>query len=180
MSIAFLLGSRNDPVIWRGPKKTSMIRQFIKDIEWGELDFLVVDTPPGTSDEHITVAECLKDPANGLNCVGAIVVTTPQEVALEDTRKEITFCRKTNLDVIGVVENMCGFVCPNCSECSYIFESGGGEALAEKANVPLLGSLPIDPRIAQLSYGGQSALKGLPDSPTAKVLANIVNTLRNA
>lgn len=180
MSIAFLLGSPNDAVIWRGPKKTSMIKQFVQDIEWGELDFLVVDTPPGTSDEHITVAECMNDPSNKAKCVGAIIVTTPQEVALEDTRKEITFCRKTNLNVIGILENMSGYECPSCSECSYIFSNGGGEALAERANVALLGSLPIDQRVAKLSRCGQSAIKALPDSTTAKVLTNVVNVLREA
>lgn len=177
MSIGFLLGSRNDPVIWRGPKKTSMIRQFVKDIAWGELDYLIVDTPPGTSDEHITVAECMRDPAMGVNCDGAIIVTTPQEVSLEDVRKEVTFCRKIGINILGIVENMSGFVCPTCSECTNIFSSGGGEALAERANIPLLGTLPIDPRIGNLSRFGKSVVGALPDSTAAKVFQSIIEKL---
>lgn len=123
MSIGFLLNSRDDPIIWRGPKKTSMIRQFVNDIEWGELDYLIIDTPPGTSDEHITIMECMN--AITGKCDGAVIVTTPQEVSLEDVRKEITFCKKTNINILGIVENMNGFTCPNCSECTPIFSSDG-------------------------------------------------------
>lgn len=123
MSIGFLLNSRDDPIIWRGPKKTSMIRQFINDIEWGHLDYLIVDTPPGTSDEHITIMECMNEITE--KCDGAVIVTTPQEVSLEDVRKEITFCRKTKIEILGIIENMSGFTCPNCLECSPIFSSGG-------------------------------------------------------
>lgn len=177
MSIGFLLKTRNDPVIWRGPKKTSMIRQFVKDIEWGELDYLIVDTPPGTSDEHITVVECMKDPAMGVNCDGVCIVTTPQEVSLEDVRKEITFCRKTGIEILGIVENMSGFVCPTCSECTNIFSSGGGEALATRAGIPLLGSLPIDPRISDVSRFGRSVITALPGSPASKVFKEIVDKL---
>jgi len=104
MSIGFLLKNREDPVIWRGPKKTMMIRQFLTDVRWDELDYLIIDTPPGTSDEHITVMECLKE----VGCHGAIIVTTPQEVALDDVRKEITFCKKTGIKIMGIVENMSG------------------------------------------------------------------------
>lgn len=180
MSIAFLLASRNDPVIWRGPKKTSMIRQFVNDIEWGEVDYLIVDTPPGTSDEHITVAECMKDPKLEVNCDGVVIVTTPQEVSLEDVRKEITFCRKTGLNILGIVENMSGFVCPTCKECTDIFSSGGGEALATRADIPLLGSLPIDPRICELSRACRSVVSGLPDSTASIVLKSIVDKLTEA
>lgn len=104
MSIGFLLKDRSDAVIWRGPKKTAMIRQFLNDVHWGDLDYLIIDTPPGTSDEHITVMECMR----GVKCDGAIIVTTPQEVALEDVRKEITFCKKTGIPILGVIENMSG------------------------------------------------------------------------
>lgn len=123
MSIGFLLNARDDPIIWRGPKKTSMIRQFINDIEWGELDYLIVDTPPGTSDEHITIMECMNQITG--KCDGAVIVTTPQEVSLEDVRKEITFCRKTKIEILGIIENMNGFTCPNCSECTPIFSADG-------------------------------------------------------
>lgn len=173
MSIGFLLKSRNDAVIWRGPKKTAMIRQFLNDVCWEELDYLIIDTPPGTSDEHITVMECMRE----VRCDGAIIVTTPQEVALEDVRKEVTFCRKTGIEIIGVVENMSGFVCPNCQECTNIFSSGGGKALADLVKVPLLGTLPIDPRVGSLGGTGKACVTELPDCTTSVVLKQIVDHL---
>ncbi|RKP09190.1 cytosolic Fe-S cluster assembly factor NUBP2 [Thamnocephalis sphaerospora] len=141
MSIGFLLQNQDDAVVWRGPKKNAMIRQFLSDVCWGELDYLIVDTPPGTSDEHLAVIENLKEYKPN----GAVVVTTPQAsgrilpaVALSDVRKELTFCRTVELPVIGVVENMSGYVCPHCAECANVFSSGGGEAIAEEFNVPFL------------------------------------------
>ena len=110
VSIAFMLSSPDEAVIWRGPKKNGLIKQFLKDVAWGPLDYLVVDTPPGTSDEHLSLAQYLK----ATRIDGAVVLTTPQELALLDVRKEITFCRKVGIPIIGVVENMAGFVCPNC------------------------------------------------------------------
>lgn len=153
MSLGFLLGSRDSSVVWRGPKKTAMIRQFLKDVVWaGEpnlpvLDYLIIDTPPGTSDEHIAIAEELRW-AHPLD--GAVIVTTPQQVATADVRKEINFCRKVNFDVLGVVENMSGFICPYCAECSHIFLSGGGQALCDSQNLTFLGSLPIDPTFVEM------------------------------
>ncbi|KXJ81745.1 hypothetical protein RP20_CCG018133 [Aedes albopictus] len=173
MSIGFLLKNRTDAVIWRGPKKTAMIKQFLEDVAWEDLDYLIIDTPPGTSDEHITVMECLK----AVNADGAIIVTTPQEMALEDVRKEVTFCKKTGINIIGIVENMSGFVCPNCSECTNIFSSGGGVALAELAKVPHLGTLPIDPRVGALAGSGKACVKELPDCTTSKVLQSIADTI---
>lgn len=173
MSIGFLLKNRTDPIIWRGPKKTAMIRQFLNDVSWNDLDFLIIDTPPGTSDEHITVMECMKE----VKCDGAIIVTTPQEVAIEDVRKEITFCKKTGIEILGIVENLSGFVCPNCNECSNIFSSGGGQALAELAKVPFLGTLPIDPRVGDLGGTGKACIKEIPECTTANVLQEIVKHL---
>uniref|UniRef100_A0A8D8YIV7 Cytosolic Fe-S cluster assembly factor NUBP2 homolog n=1 Tax=Cacopsylla melanoneura TaxID=428564 RepID=A0A8D8YIV7_9HEMI len=141
MSIGFLLNNKNDAIIWRGPKKTAMIRQFISDVCWKDVDYLIIDTPPGTSDEHITVMECLKD----VQCDGAVLVTTPQAVSIEDVRKEITFCKKTNIKILGLIENMSGYTCPHCKECSNIFSSGGGKSLAEYASIPYLGAFPIVP-----------------------------------
>jgi Mrp family chromosome partitioning ATPase len=112
MSLAFLLPNKDAPVIWRGPKKTAMIKQFVQDVAWGSLDFLVIDTPPGTSDEHITIVEFLS-----AFSPKAIMVTTPQAVSLSDVRKEISFCRKTGLELLGLIENMSGFVCPHCAVC---------------------------------------------------------------
>lgn len=173
MSIAFLLKSRDDPVVWRGPKKTAMIRQFLTDVYWNELDYLIIDTPPGTSDEHITVMECMRD----VKCDGAVIVTTPQEMAIDDVRKEITFCKKTGIQIIGIVENMSGFVCPHCADCTNIFSAGGGQELGKLAEVPFLGTLPIDPRVGDLAGTGKSCLKELPDSPTAKVFQSIVDLI---
>mmetsp|Transcript_24644 Transcript_24644/g.21872 ORF Transcript_24644/g.21872 Transcript_24644/m.21872 type:complete len:263 (+) Transcript_24644:29-817(+) len=127
MSVGFLLPSKNDAVIWRGPRKNGLIKQFLTDVVWDSLDYLIIDTPPGTSDEHISIIKYLK----GAKIDGAVVVTTPQEVALLDVRKELNFCFKTETNVLGVVENMSGFVCPNCSHESHIFKpvTGGAEAM---------------------------------------------------
>ncbi|RDA87422.1 hypothetical protein CP532_6996 [Ophiocordyceps camponoti-leonardi (nom. inval.)] len=163
MSIQFMLPNRDDAVIWRGPKKNGLIKKFLKDVEWGELDFLLVDTPPGTSDEHLSVNSLLKE--SGVD--GAVVVTTPQEVSLLDVRKELDFCRKAGIRVLGLVENMSGFVCPNCKGESLIFRptTGGGKALAQEMDVPFLGAVPLDPRIRIACDYGESYLDSFPDSP---------------
>lgn len=179
MSIGFLLKSRDDPIIWRGPKKTSMIRQFVNDIEWGDLDFLIIDTPPGTSDEHITIMETMNSLTETKKCLGALIVTTPQEISLEDVRKEITFCNKTQIKVLGIIENMSGFTCPNCSECTTIFSSDGGKALSTYAHIPIWGTLPIDPRVTTLSRDCRSVLSGMPKSTFAEVFDSIVKKLGN-
>lgn len=146
MSLGFLLDDRGNSVVWRGPKKTAMIKQFIRDVEWGELDYLLIDTPPGTSDEHISIAEELR----WSNPDGAMIVTTPQGVATADVRKEINFCQKVNFRILGIVENMSGFICPYCSECTDIFSRGGGQKLADEYQVPFLGNIPIDPTFVEL------------------------------
>lgn len=171
MSIGFLLSGRDSAVVWRGPKKTAMVRQFLHDVHWADLDYLIIDTPPGTSDEHITVMESLKS----VRCDGAVIVTTPQQVAVEDVRKEITFCKKTGIPIIGIIENMSGFVCPNCTECTNIFSTGGGAALAELTKLPLLGVLPIDPRVGSLL--GKSCVSELPNTTSAKVFSDIVSAI---
>lgn len=137
ISIGFLLPSTSAPVIWRGPKKNQLIKQFLKDVDWGDsLDYLVVDTPPGTSDEHLSVVKYLQ--AGGVD--GAVLVTTPQEVSLQDVRKELDFCRKVGVPVLGVVENMSGFVCPSCNGKSDVFfpSTGGAEALAAEGECVFL------------------------------------------
>lgn len=155
MSLGFLLPKRGDAVVWRGPKKTAMIRQFLKDVLWDETDYLLIDTPPGTSDEHISLAESLQKDARPGQVAGAVVVTTPQAVATADVRKELNFCVKTGIRVLGVVENMSGFVCPHCSECTDIFGSGGGRSMAEEFKVPFLGSVPIDTQFITLVEEGK-------------------------
>jgi hypothetical protein len=156
MSLGFLLRERGDAVVWRGPKKTAMVRQFLSDVLWGEIDYLLVDTPPGTSDEHISLAETLLKTAYPGQVAGAVVVTTPQAVATADVKKELNFCKKTGIYVIGVVENMSGFVCPNCSECTDIFSRGGGEAMAIEFEVGFLGRIPIDPQFVMLLEAGRT------------------------
>ncbi|KAL3423134.1 Cytosolic Fe-S cluster assembly factor cfd1 [Phlyctema vagabunda] len=155
MSLGFLLRERGDAVVWRGPKKTAMVRQFLSDVLWGECDYLLIDTPPGTSDEHISLAETLLKNALPGQVKGAVVVTTPQAVATADVKKELNFCVKTGIKVIGVVENMSGFVCPNCSECTNVFSSGGGKVMAQEFNVRFLGSVPIDPQFVMLVEAGR-------------------------
>lgn len=154
MSLGFLLKGRGDAVVWRGPKKTAMIRQFLTDVLWGDLDYLLIDTPPGTSDEHISLAETLMKDARPGQVAGAVVVTTPQAVATADVRKELNFCSKTNIPIIGVIENMAGFVCPNCAECTNIFSKGGGEVMAQEFSVRFLGAVPIDPQFVMLVESG--------------------------
>jgi len=172
MSVQFMLPNRDDAVIWRGPKKNGLIKQFLKDVEWGELDYLVVDTPPGTSDEHLSVNSFLKE--SGVD--GAVVVTTPQEVALLDVRKEIDFCRKAGIKVLGIVENMSGFVCPNCTGESQIFKAttGGARKLAQDMDIPFLGAVPLDPRIGMACDFGESFFDAYPDSPACKALRGVV------
>lgn len=155
MSLGFLLGNRGDAVVWRGPKKTAMVRQFLSDVHWGPLDYLLVDTPPGTSDEHISLVETLLKTSMPEQLSGAVVVTTPQAISISDVKKEINFCRKVGVRVLGVVENMAGFVCPNCSECTNVFSKGGGEVMAHEFEVPFLGSVPIDPMFVRLIEEGE-------------------------
>ncbi|KAI9830619.1 MAG: cytosolic Fe-S cluster assembly factor nbp35 [Sarea resinae] len=172
MSVQFMLPGRDDAVIWRGPKKNGLIKQFLKDVEWGELDFLLVDTPPGTSDEHLSVNSYLKE--SGVD--GAVLLTTPQEVALLDVRKEIDFCRKAGIRVLGLVENMSGFVCPKCAHQSLIFKptTGGARKLAAETGVPYLGAVPLDPRIGMACDYGESFFDSFADSPACRALKGVV------
>jgi len=148
VSMAALLEDRDTAVIWRGPLKIGAIKQFIADVQWGELDYLFIDSPPGTGDEPLTVAQVMK------NSQG-IIVTTPQEVSLLDIRKSITFCRQVNMPVVGILENMSGFVCPHCGEKIDLFSSGGGERTAGEMGVPFLGKIPIRPEIVTSTDQGQ-------------------------
>lgn len=175
MSIQFMLPNRDDAIIWRGAKKNGLIKQFLKDVDWGDLDFLLVDTPPGTSDEHLSVNAFLQE--SGID--GAVLVTTPQEVALLDVRKEIDFCRKAGIPVLGLVENMSGFVCPRCHHESQIFRAttGGGQGLAEELGLPFLGAVPLDPRIGMACDYGESFFDSYPDSPACAALKTVVRTL---
>lgn len=175
MSIGFMLADKNDAVIWRGVRKTGLIKQFLRDVDWGELDYLIVDAPPGTSDEHISLVQMLKES----DIDGAIIVTTPQEVSLLDVRKEINFCRKSGNRVIGVVENMAGFVCQHCQGCTDMFypSSGGAKKMCEEMDVPYLGRIPLDPKISKSGELGRSVFAGDP-SPGVEALNGLVSKIR--
>jgi Mrp family chromosome partitioning ATPase len=158
VSIESVLEEADTAVIWRGPLKHGVIRQFITDCFWGDLDFLVVDCPPGTGDEPLSVAQMMSD-------AGAIIVTTPQELALADVRKSINFCRKVGIRIVGLVENMSGLFCPHCSGYIPIFRSGGGEKTAEEMNVELLGHLPFDPAVVEGGDRGHTVFDEEKDTP---------------
>ena len=185
LSLAFLLPSRDSAVIWRGPKKTAMVRQFVSDVLWPpNTEYLLVDTPPGTSDEHIAIVEELHKLAtatpvtqNGqphLNIspaapslAGAVIVTTPQAISTSDVRKELNFCVKTQVPVLGVIENMSGYRCPCCGEISNIFSQGGGEIMAQECGVPYLGSVPIDTTFGELVEGVKQAQETAAESDSS-------------
>lgn len=163
MSVGFLLRSRNDSVVWRGPKKNAMIRQFLADVRWGALDYLIIDTPPGTSDEHISALEYLRTfhPS-------AVMVTTPQAVSLADNLRSLDFCRKTSLPLLGLIENMSGYICPHCNDCTNVWGKGGGEALAKRESIHFLGRIPIDPGLVRvLDDAKEQAAQQLVESTAA-------------
>lgn len=171
MSMGFLLPNPDEAVIWRGPVKGGVIKQFLKDVAWGDLDYLIIDAPPGTGDEPLSVCQLI-EPIDG-----AVIVTTPQKVAAVDVRKSITFCGHVGMKVLGVVENMSGFVCPKCGEVTQILRSGGGRLMAEDMNVPFLGSIPIDPLVAEAGDMGRAFVMHYPSSPTAEIMRAVVAPL---
>ncbi len=168
VSMAFALPNKDAPVLWRGPLKMKAIRQFIEDVDWGALEYLVIDLPPGTGDEPLSISQLIE----GID--GAIIVTTPQDLALLDSRKAVNFAKELELPVIGIVENMSGFVCPNCGQEVDIFKTGGGEKAAEELNVPFLGRIPLDPRIVTTGDDGTPFVKEFKDSEGSKAFAGIV------
>ncbi|KAH7046382.1 cytosolic Fe-S cluster assembly factor NUBP2 [Linnemannia elongata] len=168
MSIGFMLENKDDSVVWRGPKKTAMIRQFLTDTCWGELDYLIVDTPPGTSDENISIVEHLK----AYNPDGVVLVTTPQAVALADVRKQVSFCRQVGVPILGLIENMSGFICPHCAECNNLFSAGGGEAMSEEFALNFLGRVPIDPTLTAMDT---DLVKQFPTSSLFPVFSKITD-----
>jgi ATP-binding protein involved in chromosome partitioning len=168
MSIGFLLQHSDDAVIWRGPMKMGVIRQFLSDVDWGDLDYLIVDSPPGTGDEPLSVCQLVKNPD------GAVIVTTPQDVATADVRRSITFCRQLGLPVIGVIENMSGFACPRCGQVTDIFKTGGGERMAREMGVPFLGRIPIDPAIDEACDAGTPFIEDDARTETARAFERII------
>ena len=168
VSIESLIASKDDAVIWRGPLKYSAIRQFIGEVEWGDLDFLIIDSPPGTGDEPLTVAQTISD-------ARAIIVTTPQEVALADVRKSINFCRTLKMEIFGLIENMSGFTCPHCNKMVELFGTGGGEKTARETGIPFLGRIPFDQNFVLCGDNGTSFQEKYEDSQITKVFAELAD-----
>ncbi|KAH3744530.1 cytosolic Fe-S cluster assembly factor Cfd1 [Pelomyxa schiedti] len=166
VSMAFLTEEANAPVIWRGPRKNAAIKSFLEDVCWGPLDVMIIDTPPGTSDEHISICEFLHE----YHPDGAVLVTTPQIVSVNDVRKEISFCNKIGLPILGLVENMSGYVCPHCSTTTNIFSSEGGRLLSEECHIPFIGKIPIDPVLCACEESGSNPFVEHPDLPSLSVL----------
>ncbi|MFO8052172.1 MAG: Mrp/NBP35 family ATP-binding protein [Thermoplasmatota archaeon] len=169
-SLSFLMEDQNAPVIWRGPLKINAISEFLGKVNWGELDYLIIDLPPGTGDEALNIAQML--PGSG-----AIIVSTPQEVALLDSRRSISFARSLKMDIIGIVENMSGMLCPHCGEAIDLFDKGGGEKAADELSIPFLGSVPIDPTIVKGGDSGDPIVMDEKGSPTADSFIRICNNI---
>jgi len=171
ISLEFLLEKKDTPVIWRGPVKAGAMKQFITEVSWGELDYLIMDLPPGTSDEPLTMAQIMPD------ADGTLIVTTPQDVSILDVSKCINFARTLKLPVIGIIENMSGLICPYCKNSIPLFGSGGGEGASKKYGIPLLGKIPIDPVIVTSGDQGKPFVVSHPDSPASKAFEGIVTHL---
>jgi ATP-binding protein involved in chromosome partitioning len=171
VSAGFFLRSLDDALIWRGPLKMAAIKQFLKDVAWGDLDFLIVDSPPGTGDEPLSAIQLIG------RLDGAVIVTTPQRVAAVDVRKSITFCRQLEVPILGVVENMNGFACPHCGDITFVFGAGGGRRMAAEMKVPFLGSIPIDPEIAEACDKGRAYVHHYALSSTARIMADIIQPI---
>jgi len=172
ISIA-LVGYGEKPIIWRGPLKSGAIRQFLADVRWGVLDYLIIDSPPGTGDEPLTVAQTIPDIS------GAVIVATGQEVAIMDVRKSIEFAKELNINVIGVVENMSVLICPYCHKEINIFKKGGGEKMAEEMGVNFLGRIPFDPEVVNLSDKGKPFASVEENLPVSKAFSDIVKKIES-
>jgi Mrp family chromosome partitioning ATPase len=170
ISIESFTPNKDDAIIWRGPLKFSAIKQFIGDIDWGNLDFLVIDAPPGTGDEPLTVAQTISD-------AKAIIVTTPQEVALADVRKSINFCKTVKMEIFGLIENMSGFLCPHCGEMVELFGAGGGEKTANQMGVRFLGRIPFDPQMVACGDSGVCYQEFHRDSAVTKAFTDVAETM---
>lgn len=174
MSMAFLLPDKDIPVAWRGPVKMGAIRQFIEEVDWGNLDYLIVDMPPGTGDEALSIIQLIP------KADGFIIVTTPQDVALLDSRKSLVFAAQAKMPILGIVENMSGFICPHCNEKVDIFGSGGGERTAKDMDVPFLGKIPLEPEVVKSGDSGMPVVVGLPNSESAKAFKKITEKVVKA
>lgn len=171
VSIALLTKDHNQPIIWRGPLKTALIKQFLGDVNWGDLDYLIIDAPPGTGDEPLSICQLLP----GLT--GAIIVTTPQEVAILDSRKSVMFAQKLNTPIIGIIENMSSFRCPKCGTEIHLFGKDGGQKAAKELNVPFLGKIPMDPEIVSYEDRGKPFITERENSEAAKAFLQIAEKI---
>jgi len=170
VSMALLLERTDSPVVWRGPMKMKVIQQFLGDVNWGELDWLICDSPPGTGDEPLSVASLI--PATS-----AVIVTTPQDVSILDSSKAVSFADLLKLKVLGIIENMSAFVCPHCGEPVELFKSGGGEQVARNYNIPFLGRIPVDPAVVESGDRGRPFMYNGTGSPAAEAFASVVDQL---
>nr|WP_320014231.1 Mrp/NBP35 family ATP-binding protein [uncultured Desulfobacter sp.] len=170
VSVQALMQDKDQAVIWRGPAKTGIIKQFVGSVTWGDLDYLVIDAPPGTGDEPLTVVQTIPD-AKG------IIVTTPQEVALADVRKSISFCKTVKMEILGVVENMAGYTCPHCNKHIDLFKSGGGEKTAKAQGLNFLGSIPFDSRVVESGDDGVPVMMYEADGPFKLAFEKIVENI---
>jgi ATP-binding protein involved in chromosome partitioning len=173
ISLAFFL-KKDVPVIWRSPLKIAAIQQFLYDVKWGKLEYLIFDLPPGTGDEPLSISHIIG------NVTGAIIVTTPQEVALIDSRRAVEFAKRLNIQVLGVIENMSTLVCPHCKKSIELFKSGGGEKAAKELGVPFLGRIPIEPAVVLDCDSGKPFVLTHPDSEAAKAFNRVVDKIRDA
>jgi len=173
VSIGFLLDDPKNAVIWRGNRKTGMLKQFLRDVQWDRCDYLLIDTPPGTSDEHLSLVQLCKPLS------GAILVTTPQEISWQDVRKEIDFCRKVKLPILGLVINMSEYICPSCNQASEIFPDDGSiDKWASGEGIPVLARIPLDPRIGKSCDKGSAFFQEFPDSPAAVAYIRLGEQIR--
>ena len=171
VSMALLAHEPDKAIVWRGPLKHSAIRQFLRDVNWGDLDFLFIDLPPGTGDEPLSVSKLIQD------VDGAIIVTTPQEVALLDSRKAVSFSKQINIPVLGIVENMSGMVCPHCGKSIDLFKIGGGEKAAKELGVPFLGRIPIDPQVVLSCDSGEPFVAKVDESLAKTAFIQVIQNL---
>ena len=171
ISIALLIKDKDQPIIWRGPLKMITIKQLLSDVNWGELDYLIIDSPPGTGDEPLSVCQLIPD----IN--GTLIVTTPQDVAILDSRKSILFAKELKVPILGVIENMSGFVCPHCKKEIDLFGSGGGKKAAESLGIPFLGRIPVEPEMVKFGDSGRPFINFNKENLSAKLMDEIVNKI---
>lgn len=171
ISTGFMIEDPTDPIIWRGPMKMSFIKQMLSDVKWDDLDYLIIDCPPGTGDEPLSIIQLLE------KVTGAIIVTTPQKLSIVDVKKSVNFCKKLETPIIGIIENMSGFICPKCGETVEIFKSGGGEKMAKEMDVPFLGRIPLEAQIVESGDRGKPFIENYVNSQTANDVNDILEKI---